>query len=85
MYGDYAKPDASRERSESSVSVSVGEGGQAIVSNGTQAARDAAPETAAKSPPALSDAQHTRMTSVGEPEAGFHSGAVEKITGRSSA
>ena len=66
--GDYAKPDASRERSQSSVSASVGEGGQAIVSNGTQAARDTAPETAAKSPPALSDAQQTPMTSVGEPE-----------------
>ena len=64
---DYAKPDASRERSQSSVSASVGEGGQAIVSNGTQAARDAAPETAAKSPPALSDAQQTPMTIVGEP------------------
>ena len=68
LEGDYPKPDAPRERSQSSVSASVGEGGQAIVSNGTQAARDTAPETAAKSPPALSDAQQTAMTIVGEPE-----------------
>jgi hypothetical protein len=63
--GDY---DAPRERSQSSVSASVGEGGEAIVSNGTQAARDTAPEKAAKSLPALTDAQQTPMTIVGEPE-----------------
>ena len=61
--------DAPRERSQSSVSASVGKGGEAIVSNLTQA-HDPTPETAAKSPPALSDAQQTRMTSVGEPECG---------------
>ena len=66
--GDYEEPDAPDERNGSSVSVSVDEGGPAIVGNGTQAARDTAPEMAAKSPPALSDAQQTRMTSVGEPE-----------------
>ena len=54
---EYAKPDAPRERSQSSVSASIGEGGQAIVSNETQDARDTAPEMAAKSLPALSDAQ----------------------------
>ena len=66
--GDYAKPDASRERSQSSVSASVGEGGHAIASNEAQAARDTAPEMAAKSPPALSDAQQTPTMIVGESE-----------------
>ena len=46
----------------------VGEGGEAIVGNGTQTDHDPAPEAAAKSPPALSDAQQTPMTIVGEPE-----------------
>jgi hypothetical protein len=66
--GDFEELDAPRERSRSSVSASVGERGQAIEGNGTQAARDIAPEKAAKSPPALTDAQQTRMTIVGEPE-----------------
>ena len=66
--GDFEELDAPRERSQSSVSASVGEGGQAIVGNGTQAVRDTAPEMAAKSLPALTDAQQTRMTIVGEPE-----------------
>ena len=65
---DFEELYAPRERSQSSVSASVGEGGQAIVGNGAQAARDTAPEMAAKSPPALSDAQQTPMTIVGEPE-----------------
>jgi hypothetical protein len=46
----------------------LGEGGQAMVGNGTQAARDTAPEMAAKLLPALTDSQQTRMTIVGEPE-----------------
>jgi len=66
--GDYEELDPPRERSQSSVSASVGEGGPAIVGNGTQAARDSALETAAKSLPALSDAQQTPMAIVGEPE-----------------
>jgi len=65
--GSYEELDA-LERSQSSVSASVGEGGPAIVGNGTQAARDSALETAAKSLPALSDAQQTPMAIVGEPE-----------------
>jgi hypothetical protein len=48
--------------------VSVSEGGQAIVGNVTQAVREAAPEKAAKSLPALTDAQQAPMTVIGEPE-----------------
>ena len=36
--------------------------------NVTQAAREAAPEKAAKSLPALTDAQQAPMTVIGEPE-----------------
>jgi hypothetical protein len=54
--GDYEEElDAPREPSQSSVSASASERDQAIVGNVTQAARDATPETAAKSPPARSD------------------------------
>jgi hypothetical protein len=49
--------------------VSVGEGGQAIVGNVTQAPRETAPEKAAKSLPALTEGQQTPMTIIGEPEA----------------
>jgi hypothetical protein len=48
--------------------VSVSEGGQAIVGNVTQGARETAPEKTAKSLPALTDAQQTPMTIIGEPE-----------------
>jgi hypothetical protein len=48
--------------------VSVSEGGQAIVGNVTQAAHETAPEKTAKAMPALTDAQQTPMTIVGEPE-----------------
>ena len=48
--------------------VSVSEGGQAIVGNVTQAAREPAPEKTAKSVPALTDAQQIPMTIIGEPE-----------------
>src|SRR6266566_9761819 len=47
--------------------VSVTEGGQAIVGNVTQAARDAAPEKPASSTPALTDAQKPPLTILGEP------------------
>jgi hypothetical protein len=49
--------------------VSVGEGGQAIVGNVTQAPRETAREKAAKSLPALTEGQQTPMTIIGEPEA----------------
>jgi hypothetical protein len=52
--------------------VSVSQGGQAIVGNVTQAAREAARETApdkaAHPPPALADARQAPMTIIGEPE-----------------
>jgi hypothetical protein len=52
--------------------VSVGQGGQAIVGNVTQAARETARETAAGKaahrPPALADARQAPMTIIGEPE-----------------
>ena len=40
--------EGDRERSQSSVSASVGEGGQAIVGNSTQGARETAPDKTAK-------------------------------------
>jgi hypothetical protein len=43
-------------------------GGQAIVGNVTQGARETAAEKTAKSLPALADAQQTPMTIIGEPE-----------------
>jgi hypothetical protein len=46
--------------------VTVSEGGQAIVGNVTQAARETAREKAASSPPALPKAQQTPMSIVGE-------------------
>jgi hypothetical protein len=48
--------------------VSVGEGGQAIVGNVTQGAREAAPEKAGKLLSALTDGQQPPMTIIGEPE-----------------
>jgi hypothetical protein len=48
--------------------VPVSEGGQAIVGNVTQGARETAPEKTAKSLPALTAAQETPMTFVGESE-----------------
>jgi hypothetical protein len=54
--GDYEEElDAPREPSQSSESASASKRDQAIVGNVTQAARDATPEKAAKSPPARSD------------------------------
>jgi hypothetical protein len=44
--------------------VSVSEGGQAIVGNVTQAARESAPEKAAKASPALSHSKEPRMTII---------------------
>ena len=66
--------------------VSVSEGGQAIVGNVTQAARESAPEKTAKSVPALTDAQQAPMTILGEPErAPALSRRSRKDGGRSSA
>jgi hypothetical protein len=51
--------------------VSVGQGGQAIVGNVTQAARETARTAAGKAahrPPALADARQAPMTIIGEPE-----------------
>jgi len=45
--------------------VSVSEGGQAIVGNVTQSVRETAPDKAATSPPALSDARMAPMPMVG--------------------
>jgi hypothetical protein len=47
--------------------VSVSEGGQAIVGNVTQAARETAPEKPANSTPALTDAQKPAMTIISKP------------------
>jgi hypothetical protein len=47
--------------------VSVSEGGQAIVGNVTQAARESAPEKPANFTPALTDAQKPGMTIMGKP------------------
>jgi hypothetical protein len=66
--------------------VSVSEGGQAIVGNVTQAARESAPEKTAKSVPALTDAQQAPLTIIGEPErAPALSRRSRKDDGRSSA
>ena len=66
--------------------VSVSEGGQAIVGNVTQAARDAAPEKPASSTPALTDAQKPPMTILGEPSrAPVASRRRQKDDGSSSA
>ena len=48
--------------------VSVSEGGQAIVGNVTQAARETAPQKAKKSVAAVTDAHQTPMALIGEPE-----------------
>ena len=48
--------------------VSVSEGGQAIVGNVTQAARESAPAKTGKSLPALTAAPQTPMAIIGEPE-----------------
>jgi hypothetical protein len=80
--GDYEELDPPRERSQSSVSASGGEGGQAIVGNGTQAARDTAPERL----------QNRRLLSpmprklswpllANRSERRLRSGAAEKMTG----
>ena len=47
--------------------VSVSEGGQAIVGNVTQAARETAPEKPTDTTPAVTDARKPAMTIVGEP------------------
>ena len=49
--------------------VSVSEGGQAIVGNVTQALREAAPDEAAASPPALTDSRMPAMPIVEQPAA----------------
>ena len=48
--------------------VSVSEGGQAIVGNVTQAARETAPQKAKKSVAAVTDAHQTAMAIIDEPE-----------------
>lgn len=48
--------------------VSVSEGGQAIVGNVTQAARETAPDKAATSPPALTDARMAPMPMLNKQE-----------------
>jgi hypothetical protein len=50
--------------------VSVSEGGQAIVGNVTQTAREPVPQRAAHAPPALSRSEDTPMPLVSEPERG---------------
>lgn len=66
--------------------VSVSEGGQAIVGNVTQAARETAPEKPANLTPAVTDAQKPAMTVIDEPEcAPVPLGGRQKDDGRSSA
>lgn len=57
-----------RTGGEQKVTVSVSEGGQAIVGNVTQASRQTAPDKAATSPPALNDARVVPMPILQEPE-----------------
>ena len=57
-----------RTGGEQNVTVSVSEGGQAIVGNVTQASRQTAPDKAATSPPALNDARVVPMPILQEPE-----------------
>jgi hypothetical protein len=57
-----------RSGGEQKVTVSVSEGGQAIVGNVTQAARETAPDKAATSPPALTDARMDPMPMIDKQE-----------------
>jgi hypothetical protein len=57
-----------RSGAEQKVTVSVSEGGQAIVGNVTQAPRDNAQDKAATSPPALTDAQMAPMPMIDKQE-----------------
>jgi len=66
--------------------VSVSDGGQAIVGNVTQAARETAPEKPANASPALTDGQKPAMTILVEPaRALVPSRRRQKDDGRSSA
>jgi hypothetical protein len=66
--------------------VSVSEGGQAIVGNVTQAARETTPKKPGNSTPALTDAQKSPLTILGEPaRAAVPSRRKQKDDGSSSA